>query len=85
LGVEKVTVIEAGLVQGDNLSMNVRNRTHAYIGSRKRCGACSQTAQCTTSQYKYLAIHIHEPARQHAREGRKSDTGDPRFIECTST
>jgi transposase len=36
--------------------------------SRKRCGACSQKAQCTTGQYKYLAIHIHEPARQRARE-----------------
>jgi Transposase DDE domain len=50
------------------VGLNVRNRTHAYIGSRKRCGACSQKAQCTTGQYKYLAIHIHEPARQHARE-----------------
>jgi hypothetical protein len=48
--------------------LNVRNRTHAYIGSRKRCGACSQKAQCTTGQYKYLAIHIHEPARQRARD-----------------
>src|SRR5476649_1279506 len=24
--------------------------------------------QCTTGQYKYLAIHIHEAARQRARE-----------------
>src|SRR5207237_3013563 len=24
---------------------NVRNRTYAYIGTRKRCGACSQKAQ----------------------------------------
>ena len=50
------------------VGLNVRNRTHAYIGSRKRCGACSQRAQCTTGQYKYLAIHIHEPARQRARD-----------------
>ena len=50
------------------VGLNVRNRTHAYIGKRKRCGACSQKAQCTTGQYKYLAIHIHEPARQRARE-----------------
>src|SRR6266853_295530 len=49
------------------VGLNVRNRTHAYIGSRKRCGACPQKAQCTTGQYKYLAIHIHEPARQRAR------------------
>jgi hypothetical protein len=50
------------------VGLNVRNRTHAYIGSRKRCGACLQKAQCTTGQYKYLAIHIHEPARQRARD-----------------
>src|SRR5246500_3685152 len=50
------------------VGLNVRNRTHAYIGSRKRCGACSQKAQCTSGQYKYLAIHIHESARQRARE-----------------
>jgi transposase len=50
------------------VGLNVRNRTHAYIESRKRCGACPQKAQCTTGQYKYLAIHIHEPARQRARE-----------------
>src|SRR6202521_3519171 len=49
------------------VGLNVRNRTHAYIGSRKRCGACPQKTQCTTGQYKYLAIHIHEPARQRAR------------------
>src|SRR5712692_2838858 len=48
------------------VGLNVRNRTHAYIGSRKRCGACPQKAQCTTGQYKYL--HIHEPARQRARD-----------------
>ncbi len=50
------------------VGLNVRNRTHAYIGSRKRCGACPQKAQCTTGQYKYLAIHLHEPARQRARD-----------------
>jgi transposase len=27
------------------VGLNVRNRTHAYIGSRKRCGGCSQKAQ----------------------------------------
>jgi hypothetical protein len=50
------------------VGLSVRNRTHAYIGSRKRCGACPQKAQCTTGQYKYLAIPIHEPARQRARD-----------------
>ena len=30
------------------VGLNVRNRAHAYIGSAKRCGACSQKTQCTT-------------------------------------
>jgi transposase len=50
------------------VGLNVRNRAHAYIGSAKRCGACSQKTQCTTGRYKYLAIHIHEAVRQRARE-----------------
>src|SRR5215472_7601027 len=50
------------------VGLNVRNRAHAYIGSAKRCGICSQKAQCTSGRYKYLAIHIHESARRRARE-----------------
>src|SRR6516162_11055379 len=50
------------------VGLNARNRAHAYIGSAKRCGICSQKAQCTSGRYKYLAIHIHESARQRARE-----------------
>src|SRR5216683_849263 len=50
------------------VGLNVRNRAHAYMGSAKRCGACSQKPQCTSGQYKYLAIHMHEPARQRARD-----------------
>src|SRR6478609_1966346 len=50
------------------VGLNVRNRAHAYIGSTKRCGACAQKPQCTSGRYKYLAIHIHESARQRARE-----------------
>src|ERR1700747_3498624 len=50
------------------VGLNVRNRAHAYIGSGKRRGACSQKTQCTTGRYKYLAIHIHESGRQRARE-----------------
>ena len=49
------------------VGLNVRNRTHAYIGNRKRCGTCPLKAQCTGGQYKYLAIHMHEQARQRAR------------------
>ena len=47
---------------------NERNRTYAYIGTRKRCGACSQKAQCTSGAFRYLAIHMEESARQRARE-----------------
>ena len=50
------------------VGLNVRNRAHAYIGNAKRCGSCLQKAQCTSGRYKYLAIHMHEPARQRARE-----------------
>ena len=50
------------------VGLNVRNRAHAYIGSAKRCGACSPKTQCTTGRYKYLAIHMHESVRQRARE-----------------
>src|ERR1700687_4464933 len=50
------------------VGLNVRTRAHAYIGSGKRCGACSQKAQCTSGRYKYLAIHMDETARQRARE-----------------
>jgi transposase len=50
------------------VGLNVRNRTHAYIGSAKRCGTCLQKGQCTTGRYKYLAIHMHESVRQRARE-----------------
>src|SRR6202140_1473375 len=48
--------------------LNARNRTHVYIGTRKRCGGCAQKTQCTRSPLKYLAIHVHEPARQRARD-----------------
>ena len=47
---------------------NQRNRTYAYIGTRKRCGACVLKAQCTSGTFRYLAIHMDEPARQRARE-----------------
>jgi Transposase DDE domain len=47
---------------------SARNRTHVYIGTRKRCGTCPLKAQCTTAPIKYLAIHVHEPARQRPRD-----------------
>jgi transposase len=47
---------------------SLRNRTYAYIGTRKRCGACALKAQCTSGAFRCLAIHMEEPARQRARE-----------------
>src|SRR5262249_47532730 len=45
-----------------------RNRAYNYIGTRKRCGACSLRSQCTSAAFRSLIIHQHEPARQRARE-----------------
>ena len=50
------------------VGVNLRNRTHLYKATAKRCRGCSQKAQCTRGLYKTIAIHIHEPAREHARE-----------------
>jgi DDE family transposase len=45
-----------------------RNRAYNYIGTRKRCGACSQRGQCTSAAFRSLIIHRYESARQRARE-----------------
>jgi len=45
-----------------------RNRAYNYIGTRKRCGACSQRPQCTSAAFRSLIIHRYESARQRARE-----------------
>jgi len=45
-----------------------RNHSWTYIGTRKRCGACSLRRQCTSAAFRCLVIHQHEPARQRARE-----------------
>jgi transposase len=47
---------------------SLRNRSYAYIGTRKRCGACALKAQCTSGAFRFLAIHMDEPARRRARE-----------------
>jgi hypothetical protein len=48
--------------------VNPRNRNHIYRATRKRCRECAQKSQCTTGHYGQIAIHVHEPARQRARE-----------------
>jgi IS4 transposase len=45
-----------------------RNRAFNYIGTRKKCGACSLRPQCTSAAFRGLIIHQNEPARQRARE-----------------
>jgi len=50
------------------LGVNPLNRNHIYRATRKRCRECSHKPQCTTGHYRQLAIHIHEPSRQRARE-----------------
>ena len=61
-GPERFTYLPAGnsylCPAGEQLNyvgLNVRNRAHAYIGSGKRCGACSQKAQCNSGRYKDLS------------------------------
>jgi hypothetical protein len=50
------------------VGVSTRNRTHLYASTAKRCRECSQKTQWTRGKLKMLAIHIHEPARQRARE-----------------
>ena len=44
-----------------------RNHAFNYIGTPKRCGACSLKAQCTSAPFRSLIIHQNEAARQRAR------------------
>ena len=74
-GIEKFTyVAETNSYQcpeGKRLTyvgINAINRTHVYVATRKRCRDCPQKAQCTRGHYRQIAIHVHEPARQRARE-----------------
>ena len=50
------------------LGVNPRNRNHVYRAMRKRCRECVHKSQCTTGHYRQIAIHVHEAARQRARE-----------------
>ena len=40
-----------------------RNHAWTFIGTRKRCGACSLRPQCTSAAFRSLVIHQNEPAR----------------------
>ena len=54
------------------VGINTINRTHGYVATRKRCRDCPPKAQCTTGRYRQIAIHVHEPVRQRARERTQS-------------
>jgi hypothetical protein len=50
------------------VGINARNRTHMYASTLKRCRDCSQKGLCTRGRYRMLTIHVHEGARQRARD-----------------
>jgi hypothetical protein len=54
------------------VGVNAINRTHVYVATRKRCRDCPQKVQCTRGHYRQVAVHVHEPARQRARERAKA-------------
>jgi hypothetical protein len=71
LGFQQEVYTSAHCPAGQQLNYggrNLCNRTYAYIGTRKRCGACAIKAQCTSGAFRFLAIHMDEPTRQRARE-----------------
>jgi Transposase DDE domain len=44
-------------------------RLHSHLSpSLCRCRECAHKSQCTTGHYRQIAIHVHEAARQRARE-----------------
>src|ERR1700740_3606256 len=63
----RVTAIAVLQASNSTMAVAVFGRTHVYIGTRKRCGTCSLKAECTSSPFRYLAVHWEEPARQRAR------------------
>ena len=70
LFISLVILIDGAVCHGNTQlgGRNMRKRTYAYIVTRKRCGACALKAQCTSGAFRFLAIHMDEPARQRARE-----------------
>ncbi len=51
-----------------DVGVNELNRTHVYASTPKRCRDCSQKDPCTKGRVPFVNIHVHEPARQRARE-----------------
>ena len=44
------------------------NHSHVYRATIKKCRDCPQKASCTGGRYRQIVVHIHEAARQRARE-----------------
>ena len=50
------------------LGIHAGNRNHVWFSTPARCRDCSQKSQCTTGDHRRLTVHIHEAARQRARD-----------------
>jgi transposase len=50
------------------VGINARNHTHVWASTPKRCRDCQQKNQCTNGDHRWLSVHIHEAARQRARD-----------------
>jgi transposase len=61
-----------------HVGVNPLNRTHVYASTPKRCRDCAQKPLCTKGRCRLLAVHLHEAARQRAREL----AATPAFVEA---
>ena len=69
LSARKQQLSLSGGEQLNYVGLNVTQSAHAYIGSAQTLrGMFAKSRNAPVERYKYLAIHIHEPARQRARE-----------------
>ncbi len=50
------------------VGINARNRMHVWVSTPKRCRDCQRKDRCTTGDRRWLAVHVHEAARQRARD-----------------
>jgi len=50
------------------VGINARNHTHVWASTPKRCRDRQQKNQCTNGDHRWLSVHIHEAARQRARD-----------------
>jgi transposase len=53
------------------IGLKVRSRSYIYRATPKKCRDCALKMQCTGAQFKQLIVHMHDAARQRARERTK--------------